>query len=252
MDIPAAGIDGCPGGWIAVLCAAGRAAACLRVDAAEALFRCEPAPAVLAIDIPIGLPERSGPKGRTPERLVRPRLGERQSSVFSIPSRSAVYAGIDPAIPDSERFRRACETARATSPEGKAVARQSFHLFPKIAEIDRLLRARPEVVPRIHECHPEVSFWVMNGERPLSMPKKKQGRPYPPGLEERRRLLAAHGFNPLLLADTEARRLQVGPDDLIDACAAAWTAGRIARGEALSFPDPPERDEFGLPIAIRA
>jgi predicted RNase H-like nuclease len=40
--------------------------------------------------------------------------------------------------------------------------------------------------------------------------------------------------------------------DLIDACAAAWTAIRVARREAVSFPDPPERDAFGLPIAIWA
>jgi predicted RNase H-like nuclease len=40
--------------------------------------------------------------------------------------------------------------------------------------------------------------------------------------------------------------------DLIDACAAASTAIRVARREAVLFPDPPERDAFGLPIAIWA
>jgi predicted RNase H-like nuclease len=27
-------------------------------------------------------------------------------------------------------------------------------------------------------------------------------------------------------------------------------AGRIARGEAMSFPSPPGRDSYGIPIAI--
>ena len=29
-------------------------------------------------------------------------------------------------------------------------------------------------------------------------------------------------------------------------------AGRIRRGEAVSFPDPPGRDAYGIPVAIRA
>jgi len=41
-----------------------------------------------------------------------------------------------------------------------------------------------------------------------------------------------------------------GPDDLLDALASAWVARRIALGRARSFPDPPERDQFDLPMAI--
>ena len=29
-------------------------------------------------------------------------------------------------------------------------------------------------------------------------------------------------------------------------------AGRIGRGEAVSFPDPPGSDAYGIPVAIRA
>jgi predicted RNase H-like nuclease len=47
--------------------------------------------AVIAVDMPIGLPDFTARGGRGPETLVRPLLGERQSSVFSIPSRAAVY-----------------------------------------------------------------------------------------------------------------------------------------------------------------
>jgi predicted RNase H-like nuclease len=208
------------------------------------------APDVVAIDIPIGLPDRAGSGGRSPERLVRPLLGARQSSVFSIPSRAAVYASRDESIPEPDRFRRACAIARATSADGKAVAKQAFHIFGKIIEIDSLLRERADLAGRVFECHPELSFWALNGNVPIAEPKKVKGMPYEPGLELRRRLLLAHGFEANILEASVARQCGAGLDDLIDACAAAWTAARIARSEAISFPDPPERDAFGLPVAI--
>jgi len=31
----------------------------------------------------------------------------------------------------------------------------------------------------------------------------------------------------------------VGVDDLLDACAAAWSTRRLVRGEGCSLPDPP-------------
>ena len=38
----------------------------------------------------------------------------------------------------------------------------------------------------------------------------------------------------------------------LDAACMMLVAGRIRRGEAVSFPDPPERDALGIPVAIRA
>ena len=132
------------------------------------------------------------------------------------------------------------------------MSKQAFHIFRKIAEIERLLRGRPDLAGRLHECHPEVSFWAMNGETALDLPKKVKNAPHRPGLALRRRLLAAQGFDEALTSPLRARALRVGEDDLIDACAAAWTAGRIARGEAIGFPALPERDGEGLPIHIQA
>jgi predicted RNase H-like nuclease len=43
-----------------------------------------------------------------------------------------------------------------------------------------------------------------------------------------------------------------GPDDLLDALACAAAARRILAGQAVPFPDPPLRDECGLPVAIWA
>lgn len=253
-----AGVDGCKdrgdgqGGWVAVIVAPDGSAHATRLAAVADLLKRPLAPAFVAIDMPIGLPDRIDAKGRAPERLVRPLLGGRQSSVFSMPSRAAVEAGVRPAMAEEERYRQACERARATSTPPRAVAKQGFALFPRIMEIDRWLRADPALPERVFECHPEVSFWAMNGQVPLDLPKKVKGVPAAPGLELRRRLLEAAGFAPELLSPLKARELRVGEDDLIDACAAAWTAGRIARGQAVSFPSPPERDAAGLPVAIWA
>jgi predicted RNase H-like nuclease len=236
-----AGVDGCPGGWIAVFrCVDATVKPAVRLAARfEALLAGPESPAVLAVDMPIGLPDRIGPGGRGPERLLRPHLGDRQSSVFAVPSRVAVHA---------RDYAEACALAAATSDPPRKVSKQAFFLFPKIREIDALLRNDASLVGRVHECHPEGAFVVMNGGRPLSQPKKIKSVPYGPGLDERRALLVAQGIDPMALLE----RPPPGAawDDLFDACACSVTALRILRGEAISRPDPPERDAFGLPIAI--
>ena len=42
----------------------------------------------------------------------------------------------------------------------------------------------------------------------------------------------------------------VAPDDVLDAAVAAWSALRIARSEAKTFPSEPEIDERGRAVAI--
>ena len=79
---PVIGVDGCPGGWIAVRWAEGLSHhLCRSFSDVLALDA-----AIIAVDMPVGLPEMSG---RAAEREVRSKLGDRQSSVFSIPSRAA-------------------------------------------------------------------------------------------------------------------------------------------------------------------
>ena len=248
-----AGVDGCRGGWVVALMRVDTGDVITkRIDDLESLFGGSDAPDKVAIDMPIGLPERSGPRGRAPERSVRPKLGKRKSSVFSVPSRCAVYAGVDASIPEADRYHHCCSVALKTSDPRKAVAKQSFHIFPKIVAIDAMLRRRRELIARVYECHPEVSFCFMNGEKALDEPKKKKNRPYHPGLDLRRGPLREHGFPDAAISPARAKELGVGEDDLIDACAAAWTAMRLGRGIAKSFPDTPEPDGCGLPMAIWA
>jgi predicted RNase H-like nuclease len=172
---------------------------------------------------------------------VRPLLGARQSSVFSVPSRAAIAA---------HDYREACRIAFATSEPPRKVSKQLFMLTPKIREVDAALRADATPSQRVFEVHPEVAFWRLNGEEALSEPKKIKGRPYGPGLALRRRLLIGAG---LPAAAVEASPPKgASPDDLIDALACAAIAQRIHAGLARPFPDPPERDAFGLRMAIWA
>jgi predicted RNase H-like nuclease len=191
--------------------------------------------------MPIGLPAHIGPQGRGPERAVRPLLGARQSSVFAVPSRPAVYA------PD---FGAACRLALETSDPPRKVSKQLFMIAPKIREVDETLRGTPALTRRVFEVHPEVAFWRLNGNRALHEPKKIKGSPYGPGLALRRALLAGDGFSGAVTE--QSAPVGAAPDDLLDALACAAIARRILAGRATPFPDPPPHDEFGLPVAIWA
>lgn len=236
-----AGVDGCPAGWAVVFVTedepAGAKFAVLSDFAS--ILAAPRSPAVFAVDMPIGLPERTGRGGRGPEPAVRRLLGERQFSVFSVPSRAAVMA---------DDYGEACRIAAATSDPPRKVSKQCFHLFPKIREIDRLMS--PALEARVFECHPELAFWRLNGGRPMALPKKVKGRPHAPGIAERQTLLMTHGYTSAFLSQPLPPR--VGRDDLVDAAALALIAGRIAGGEAESFPTRPARDAKGLRMAIWA
>src|SRR3982075_737496 len=92
----ARGVDGCRTGWVVAFAQAVDSDMHVRIVPRFADVLAAPeAPSIVAVDIPIGLPERAGPGGRAAENAVRPLLGARQSSVFSVPSRAALQAGGD-------------------------------------------------------------------------------------------------------------------------------------------------------------
>jgi predicted RNase H-like nuclease len=244
-----AGVDGCKGGWVAVLAGGAKPPIARRVDRIADLLEGADAPALIGIDMPMGLPERVGLGGRGPERAARAHLGERQSSVFSIPSRSAVWAGAG--LPDADAYRETNRVALITSDPPRKVSKQGFYLFPKIREIDQLLRDQPLSRGRLFECHPELAFWRLNGERAMSLPKKIKGRVNPDGIAERRACLAqAAPWTAAILAERPPKG--VGEDDLLDATACAVIATRRAAGLARPFPDPPLQDAMGIEVAIWA
>ena len=79
-----AGVDGCPDGWVAAFVASADGAVRVRVVARFADVVAAPeAPCVIAVDIPIGLPERVGRGGRAAENAVRPSCARKRKSTPS-------------------------------------------------------------------------------------------------------------------------------------------------------------------------
>ena len=81
----------------------------------------------------------------------------------------------------------------------------------------------------------------------MLFPKRK-----PEGIEERLTILSRHLENAKLLYEKALdafTRKTVARDDIVDAMILAVTA-RESRGSLTPMPDPPERDETGLPMAI--
>ncbi|MEM7696621.1 MAG: DUF429 domain-containing protein [Pseudomonadota bacterium] len=229
------GVDGCPGGWAVVTVAAEgdpKPTFNFTADLDPLIGR-----AAIAIDIPIGLPDRILGPGRGAEQTVRPLLGKRAASVFSIPSRAAVFA---------PSWDAACAMALAASEPARKPTIQGFNIFAKIRMVDALLT--PANQESVFECHAEVAFWRLNGERPMATGKAVRGVPARDALKSRIDVLAAHGVPPEFFAGRAAAPLV----DRVDAAAIALIARRCRAGTATPFPDPPEVDGRGLRAAIWA
>ena len=186
---------------------------------------------VLAIDIPIGLPEQAERGGRPVDRLAREYLKPyRSSSVFSPPCRPTLAAGT---------YEEAAAITRACSSSGSSLTQQAFGLLPKLREVDELMT--PDVQRWVREVHPELCFALMNEDRPLKISKKE-----PAGQELRVKLLRGAGFDISAKTVKRLAKAGVGRVDVLDAFAACWTAGRIARGQADHLGGGLDIDSHGL------
>jgi predicted RNase H-like nuclease len=243
MSVWVAGVDGCRAGWIAAFRDVATEAWHFRfaptlieiVDGAER-------PRVIAIDMPTGFAERAERGGRPCEREARRLLVGKTSSVFPTPCRAALAAAT---------HAEASALNRRSGPDEVGLTRQAFHLFPKMRELDELLRAHPSLRRRVFEAHPELAFRRMNGGKPVLSRKRAAD-----GQAARQRLLARHGFR-ATAATWEACRTQTGLrrgdaaiDDALDAAANCRTAMLIHAGKATHLPAAIERDCYGLPMAI--
>lgn len=234
------GLDGCRGGWIAAFVRpVGHEVRVCIMPRFSDIAAAPEKPAVIAVDMPIGLPDRTGLGGRAAENAIRPLLGARQSSVFSVPSRPALEAS---------DYREACGIAWTTSDPPRKISKQLFMIAPKIREVDEALRGDAALAARTFEVHPEAAFWRLNAERALSEPKKVKSKIYEPGLRLRRELLVAAGIPRDVVDATPPPG--AAADDLLDALACAMIAKRVHSGIARPFPNPPPRDAYGLPMAI--
>ena len=230
------GIDACRSGWFCVLLDADmngwyRVAA----DADEVgELACE-ADSVL-IDIPIGLPG-DGPDGRACDREARHLLGAgRASSVFSAPARRTLSA---------TSYSSALSLNRQAT--GRGLSKQAWNIVAKIREVDTLLRSNRTLQHVLHECHPELCFWALNGKRAMQYSKKTAE-----GQQERLHVLQqylAGGHALFEQACHDFLRREVARDDIIDAMVCAVTA-RLCYGAYRTLPTNPVTDGQGLPMQI--
>ena len=229
------GVDACRRGWVAVSLAGpspgrtapGRTAPDrVRVDGvrvAESLAEVleGTGAGVVGIDMPLGLLESGW---READRAARGLLGPRRSSVFAIPPR-AVWA--------QASYQAANQRCRELTGQGFSI--QAWGLRARLLEADRYRRtcAHP-----LYEVHPELAFSAMAGA-PLAHSKHTAA-----GQDLRRELLGRAGLT--------VPRIRLAPvTDTLDAAAVACSAWRIATGRAVVVPARPQRDDRGLPIAIR-
>lgn len=227
---PVLGIDACVAGWVGVLLSPdGRVTVHVSaaIDTLVQHVRESADPAVVAIDIPIGLPDSGG---READALVRKALPGRTSSVFSTLTRTAYQA---------DTYAEGREANLEATAGASSASAQAWALGPKILQVDAWVRSAPGAA--VIEVHPELCFARMVGE-PVLVAKKT-----PEGAALRREALARAG----IAAPAWFSGSGFAEDDLLDACAAAWTAARHADGRTESFPDPPEVFSDGIPAAIR-
>jgi predicted RNase H-like nuclease len=187
-------------------------------------------PAIITVDVPIGLPEVTLPGGRTCDQLARGLLGPRRGSVFSPMGRICLQVGT-----------RENASWIHKNQGGIGIGAHCWGLKGKLVEIDTLIT--PAKQGTVYEIHPEVTFREMNGEQPLTHHKKTTE-----GERQRIEVLMTISFPEPFLA--KLGTLRGGRDDFLDACAALWTAQRIYRGIAKRLPDKSERDQRGLDMAI--
>ena len=198
------GVDGWRGRWAGALLD-GRSVRLLVLDDVAAVLAV-PGVEVVAIDMPIGL---SDDGVRACDVQARRRLGRAGSSVFPAPLRRVLHA---------EDYVDACGISVGAS--GKALSRQAWNLVPAIRSLDDSLGEPPD--DRVAEVHPELAFRAIDGR--VTDPKVTAR-----GLVQR--LAALRGVMDVEAALADAPR-RLPAVDALDACAAAWSARRIAEGTA--------------------
>ena len=228
------GVDGCKGGWIAIRKDIGSGEISSEVHSSgEQLINPSTTPDVLALDIPIGLTD-SGP--RQCDILARKMLGQpRGRSVFPAPIR--------PALAATDRQKA---DAITQSVDRKGVSAQAFGLYPRIREIDEIMRNDKRACGYVHEVHPELCFMAWNDGEPILESKKSYQ-----GMSIRWGLVRSH-FGGGVVGSVRQRygASVVADDDIYDAFAALWTAERIHLEIAKVIPDPPEIDSFGIQMGM--
>jgi predicted RNase H-like nuclease len=217
------GVDGWRGAWVGALLD-GRTVTLLALHDVAAVLAV-PDVELIAIDMPIGLSETGA---RACDVQARALLAGAASSVFPTPVR---------AVLDTDDYAEARTLSRAATDPPRAPSAQAFQLVKAIRALDDALGDPPS--ERVVEVHPELAFRALD---PAVRDRKGSAR----GTIQRLRALRA-------VIDVE-RALDAAPPgipviDALDACAAAWSARRLADGGGECVGDG-TTDSRGRPMRI--
>ena len=189
------GIDGIPGGWVAVYLsdngdqrfAYAKSAARLLADPYDRAM----------IDMPIGLPERGYRQCDIEARaLVGPR----------------VFLGARWGVWNFKTLGEANAHYWNQEGVGRGISMQLFCIRKKLQELNEV-----PVPPRLFEAHPEMIFWRIAG-RVLASKNTAKGR------AERIEILKEKGIGRVQRWLGQRHGTGIGRDDLMDACACALAA----------------------------
>lgn len=183
-----------------------------------------PAFSAMTIQLPLGLPSSRRRGGRRCDRDARALLKWPRASAIASP----------PTWQDVRTWHDNPSVRRGLS----AVTRS---LMPKINEVYEHLGNYHQRT--LFEVHPELSFYQLNGDRPLLYSKHVE-----PGRQERWNLLAAKvpGIERIL----EAPPARIDIARLLDAAACLWTARRVFARAVTRQPEQAEWDDQGFRMEI--
>ena len=198
------GVDGWRGRWVGALLVGRTVTLHVLEDVAAVLA--VPDVELIAIDMPIGLSEDGA---RACDVRARRLLGPAGSSVFPTPVR-AVLATDD--------YAKARAISRAHTDPPRAPSAQAFQLVKAIRQLDEALGDPPSDL--VVEVHPELAFRALD---PAVFDRKGSAR----GTIQRLAALRSVMGVEQALASAPAG---VPVIDALDACAAAWSARRLADG----------------------
>jgi predicted RNase H-like nuclease len=217
------GVDGWRLAWVGALLD-GRSVRLLPLPDVPAVLAV-PDAEVVAVDMPIGLPEHGV---RACDVAARTLLGRAGSSVFPTPVRGVLA---------TDDYAEARAISRAATDPPRAPSAQAFQLVRSIRALDDALGTPP--TERVAEVHPELAF-----RRGLGAVTDRKGTAR--GTVQRLRALRA-------VMDVEEALADAPPGvpviDALDACAAAWSAQRLVEGTAECVGDG-TRDSLGRPMRI--
>jgi predicted RNase H-like nuclease len=217
------GVDGWRLGWVGALLD-GRGVRLLALPDVAAVLAVPDAD-VVAIDMPIGL---SDDGERACDVAARRLLTGAASSVFPTPVRGVLA---------TDDYAEARAISRAVTRPPRAPSAQAFQLVRSIRALDEALGTPP--TDRVVEVHPELAFRCGLGG---VTDRKGTAR----GTVQRLRALRAVMDVEEALAEAPAGVPMI---DALDACAAAWSAQRLAGGAAEDVGDG-TTDRRGRPMRI--